>query len=142
MAVLRGQALREHGKHMNPSMELAALREVHMETLRLLREVDKYLMRLPAVPLTRELCRKIEDHLSDPARAAVNEAARVNDARSLHGGIYSPAGIPLLQVSLEGSNLTLRTGIPKSTAGESANVDKLVRVLRTSTTIWLLPYPA
>jgi hypothetical protein len=93
--------------------ELDELRAIHAETVDLLERVQDYLVRLPPVPVTVDLCREIAQHLESPKAAALARAARksvlANEAR--HGTCYSPAGIPLLLIDIEAGSLTLGTEI-------------------------------
>lgn len=126
---------------MNPLTDLAALRATHVGTLKLLADVSEYLMRLPPVPATRALCRTIDEHLRDPQKFAVNEAARMAHAGQLHDGIYTPGGIPLLLIDIDARQLTLGTEIPKSRAGEAEALATLLRILRSAPTRELIVGP-
>ena len=124
---------------MNAFDELAALRATHACTLELLAEVSDYLLRLPPIPVTRDLCRKIDSHLADPQAATIHDAARRASTRNLSGGVYTPQGTALLLADFSGCRLSLRTGIPKSREGEAHAIRTLLALLRESIAIELKP---
>lgn len=69
--------------------------EQQAATLRLLDEVLEYMRRLPAVPTTTALCRKVEEHLQDPQAQLVMRENRL--AGQVYGGAqYTPWGSPLI----------------------------------------------
>ncbi|ABM39700.1 hypothetical protein [Polaromonas naphthalenivorans] len=84
--------------------------EDHASALALLAEVRDYLMRLPAVPITRQLCRKIDAHLADPGIARVKDAAEraLRDRTKLNGALYRVGG-PCLSAELFQKKLTLKS---------------------------------
>lgn len=94
------------------SAETPSQRAVTLETLQLLQEAVDYLNRLPAVPVTRELSRKLQAHLDAPhVLGAQREAAFAEHEASIrHGRVYSPVGQPLFEVVADGEFVYLRTG--------------------------------
>lgn len=84
--------------------------EKHQATLDLLQEVLEHLNRLPLVPVTRDLCRKIQQHLDEPTQRLVQEhQAELN--RTLTQTNFSAAGIPVIAATLVGRRLTLRAPV-------------------------------
>lgn len=69
--------------------------EQHADTLNLLREALEYLERLPTVPLTRELCRRVQHHLDEPL-ARLLEEKRLNEGQLRGAGAFTPAGLPVV----------------------------------------------
>ena len=102
---------------MNSTQELAELRQVHASTLLLLAEVADFLARLPQVPVTRELAARIESHVADPRTAAINEATRLNDARLLHAGAYTAAGLSSLLLEIDGDEGSAEHRHPEVNSG-------------------------
>ncbi|CAN7636742.1 hypothetical protein LJR129_004906 [Acidovorax sp. LjRoot129] len=72
------------------------------DTLKLLEEVSAYLKRLPHVPITAELVRKLDAHLQTPetmsARRLAEEHERAQRARG--AAILSPLGVPLVELEV------------------------------------------
>lgn len=69
--------------------------ELHAATLQVLREVADYMLRLPPVPVTTAMCKRIEEHLADP----VNQLVSANNefaGRVYEGAQYTPSGLPLV----------------------------------------------
>jgi hypothetical protein len=82
------------------------------ETRQLLVETIDYLERLPPVPVTREFCKRLRARLD---AKPVKLAAAVRS--ELHGkGPYSPAGLPLLEVTLT-ADLVAKLRIPTDLHG-------------------------
>lgn len=80
----------------------------HRATLEMLRETLAYLERLPPVPVTKDFCRKLREHLEQPTQRLV-----AMGRRELHGiGPFTPAGLPMLEASLVDDVLTV--GLPGS----------------------------
>ncbi|WP_137922310.1 hypothetical protein [Hydrogenophaga sp. 2FB] len=67
----------------------------HQKTLELLAEAVDYLNRLPHVPATRDLSARLQAHLDEPSQMLV-----ARRRPELHGGIFSAAGLPLLEVAV------------------------------------------
>lgn len=78
--------------------------EKHLETLKLLAEVLQYLRRLSPVPMTTQLCLKIQRHIDAPAARLVELSLGVR-----RGAAYAPNGAQLLDASLYGDQLTIRS---------------------------------
>ena len=96
----------------NPIQTMDHLAAVLGDTLELLAEVSDYLGRLPHVPVTKELIKKIEAHQNDPgALTAMRIAKQIEtEAQSRVVGLYTPAGLPLLEVEVQGNTLRLKIG--------------------------------
>lgn len=78
----------------------------HRASLDMLRETLAYLERLPPVPVTKEFCRRLRDHLEEPTQRLV-----ARGRRELHGiGPFTAVGIPLLEASVVDDALTV--GLP------------------------------
>lgn len=86
--------------------------EKHRETLAVLQEALDYLRRMPPVPVTVEMCRKLQRHLEQPTSRLVSQQ---NDAWA--GGAYLPAGLCFLTARLQGSVLEVR--LPPQAKGVS-----------------------
>ena len=73
---------------------------VTLDTLALLQETLDYLNRLPVVPVTHALCRKIAAHLEEPTVASAKRLALENErlANTRVARMYSPAGTLLAEV--------------------------------------------
>ena len=82
------------------------------DTLELLAEVSDYLRRLPHVPATKELINKIEAHQNDPgALTAMRIAKQIEaEAQSRVVGLYTPAGLPLIEVEVQADIVRLKIG--------------------------------
>lgn len=91
-------------------MQKASQEAITVETLRLLQETVDYLLRLPAVPVTRELCRKLQAHIDAPdTRAAKREAdSALLRQNSRYGQKFSPAGLLLVQAEVEPAVATIK----------------------------------
>ena len=73
-------------------------------SLALLEEVRDYLLRLPAVPMTYALARRVDAHVTQHRlKPAEHEA-------TWQGGITTSTGVPMLQVRLHGRTLRLTPG--------------------------------
>ena len=96
----------------NPIQTMDHLAAVLGDTLELLVEVSDYLSRLPRVPMTQELINKIEAHQNDPgALTAMRIAKQIEaEAQSRVVGLYTPAGLPLLEMEVQGNTLRLKIG--------------------------------
>lgn len=70
--------------------------------LKLLQEAAQYLRRLPLVPTTVELVRKIEGYLNDPATAEKHESLSMMEA-----SVVNPVGLVKLSARLHGNSLSL-----------------------------------
>lgn len=96
----------------NPIQTMDHLAAVLGDTLELLAEVSDYLSRLPHVPATKELINKIEAHQNDPgALTAMRIAKQIEaEAQSRVVGLYTPAGLPLMEVEVQADTVRLRIG--------------------------------
>lgn len=77
----------------------------------LLQEVMAYLLRLPAVPTTVALARKVKDHLDQPDRKAAELRASEEARRAglRHGCNFTPVGLPVIEAEVDGDHLRLWT---------------------------------
>lgn len=95
-------------------MNKPTIEAVHLDTLRLLQETVDYLERLPVVPMTYQLCKKIEDHLADPNVMTVKrhvlevEETDLIKRRNSKAGSYSPAGLLLYEAEVDTESVTVR----------------------------------
>ena len=89
--------------------EVSQLALAHAAARELLAQTRDYLLRLPPVPLTKELARRIDEHLTQPhsAHARRLTEAAVRDATRLTWGKYMPNGEHMLDACVEGRTLTL-----------------------------------
>ncbi len=87
------------------------LRE-YQTTKDLLREVYEYMLRLPAVPTTVDLARRVRAHLDNPSHSVASREAEENlrTGAVRHGGTYTPAGIPVVELEVDGDMVTVFTG--------------------------------
>lgn len=75
--------------------------QVNLDNILLLEEVLAFLKRLPNVPVTVELAKKVQAHLEDPTVATAHRRAaedqRMRSAR--RGGLYGVVtGVPLVEL--------------------------------------------
>lgn len=96
----------------NPIQTMDHLAAVLSDTLELLAEVSDYLSRLPNVPVTRELIKKIDAHQNDPgALTAMRIAKQIEaEAQSRVVGLYTPAGLPLMEVEVQADMVRPKIG--------------------------------
>ena len=96
----------------NPIQTMDHLAAVLGDTLELLAEVSDYLGRLPHVPVTKELINKIEAHQNNPgALTAMRIAKQIEaEAQSRVVGLYTPAGLPLIEVEVQADMVRLKIG--------------------------------
>lgn len=80
------------------------------QTLLLLQEARDYLLRLPVVPTTRELARRIGTHLEQLQSAPAQRVVMPNAAGIWKGGVYTQAGEPILTAIVNGRTLQLHPG--------------------------------
>lgn len=83
---------------------------VTLDTLQLLQETVDYLNRLPVVPVTHALCKKIEAHLADPTVVTVRRRALENECmeKTRVAARYNPAGILMAEVIVTAEDVTYR----------------------------------
>ena len=91
-------------------MDQLSPESVTLDTLQLLRETVDYLKRLPVVPVTHVLCKKIEAHLADPTVATVARKAEETErlARTRVARRYGPAGNLMVEVAVSAEDVTYR----------------------------------
>lgn len=77
----------------------------------LLAQTLAYLERLPGIPATVEMARKIKSHLDDPQQAQATRVAQYLDQQNKvrHALVSNPSGIVLFQVRLERDQLSIHT---------------------------------
>lgn len=79
----------------------------HRATLDMLRDTLAYLERLPPVPVTREFCARLREHLAEPTQRLVSQGRR-----ELYGDCFTAVGLPVLEASVVDDILTV--GVPAS----------------------------
>ena len=82
-----------------------------------------YMLRLPVVPSTRNLCVKISRHLESPGATAIRKG--FDDERS--GAAYSSAGVPLIVASLSAQLLSVKS--PFASALDGVESKRLLDML-------------
>lgn len=89
--------------------QVVTLSDRYNEALQVLADVLHYLRRLPKVPMTSELCVKLQAYLDAPGSAleALYQGKR-------EGIIVSSAGLPIAHVTLTKDDLSLRFPAPVS----------------------------
>lgn len=82
---------------------------VTLVSLDLLQQTADYLRRLPVIPATHALLRKVDAHLADPnVSAARREAESAELLASRRTGVrFTPAGSPAYEVVVEGAQATI-----------------------------------
>ena len=99
----------------------------------LLREAFDYLCRLPAVPTTVDLARRIRSHIEDPGRAVATNRAVADEQfdHSRSGGTYTPAGLAVVELEVTGSKAVVWTAdLRGATHAEEHNQVVLRRLRR------------
>ena len=96
----------------NPIHTMDHLAAVLGDTFELLAEVSDYLSRLPLVPATRELIDKIDAHQNDPGALTAKRIAKQleAEAQSRVAGIYTPVGMPVMEVEVHHDTVRLKIG--------------------------------
>lgn len=111
---------------------------VTLDTLRLLRETLEHLRRLPVVPMTHALCRKIEAHLAAPKVATAQRLAEQAEAEASFARgwriarSYGPAGNVLAEVIASPYEVSYR--IPELSA-RAARDPKVLTMLQRGETL-------
>ena len=131
---------------LNPIQTMDHLAAVLGDTLELLSEVSDYLARLPHIPATKELINKIEAHQLDPAVATAMRIAKQleAEAQSRVAGMYSPAGLPLIEVEVLGDAVRLKIGPEPARRAVLQNLEEgqeLTLQLRGKKSLLLLDKP-
>lgn len=86
------------------------------DSLKMLAKVSDYLKRMPAVPATLQLVRRIDKHLEDPKTLVAQRMAEAREKemdlrkQTRSAATYTPAGLPVLQVQVCGEKVTLKLG--------------------------------
>jgi hypothetical protein len=98
--------------------------EKHKATLDLLREVADFLDRLPPVPVTRDMSRKVRAHLEEPTQRLVEHVEHERKTKR-RGETFTPAGLPLLAAELREQLVTVKRlgALPR---------EELVKVVRVT----------
>lgn len=111
---------------------------VTLETLDLLQRTVDYLKRLPTVPVTRELIRDIDAHLSDPGVAAARrEAGEAELLASKRVAQWrTPAGQVRFEAVVEGGKVTIQ--VPPNFI-PPGGVDRRMELLADGVTMDLEP---
>lgn len=86
--------------------------DAHRETLRMLREALDFLERLPAVPVTRAICARVELHLNEPTHRLLAQSAQARV-----GTAYTVVGLPFLEVRLDDD--TVKLSVPDALESEA-----------------------
>lgn len=91
-------------------MAEVSTKSVTLDTLQLLQETVDYLKRLPVVPVTHALCRKIEAHLADPTVATLRRQALEEEylEKTRVAQRYGPTGKLLAEVIVTAESVTYR----------------------------------
>jgi hypothetical protein len=74
----------------------------HARTIELLEEALDYLLRLPTVPATYHLCKRLEAHLDEPVQQQVQ-----GSQRRMSGMLVTACGRPIFDAQLIDDMLTL-----------------------------------
>lgn len=86
---------------------------IHAETHALLLEALQYLNRLPTVPTTTALVKKIEAHLVDPkAAATLRQTTEANELerkkKFAQATVFAPSGAPWIKATVSPAGIKLR----------------------------------
>lgn len=101
----------------------------HAESLALLQQVAEYLDRLPLVPTTRELCRRIKEHLENPDNV-VTKRAYETAGLQFSGGSYTAAGFPLIEAHVVvPERIYIRSAIPEEPRFQDEHEKQLLNLL-------------
>jgi hypothetical protein len=100
--------------------------ERHAATLDFLAEVRDYIASWPAHPMNRDMLRRIEAHLVEPAHQLARNAVKTRS-----GASYTNMGIPVLTLAVKGHTATVRAW-PE---GEGVPDELLLRRLRLGESI-------
>lgn len=110
-------------ERLNPVQE-AIRGEQHAAATQLLEEVFDHLLRLPAVPVTVELARKVRDHLDNGGQKILHDR-QVH----AHADAYTPVGIPLLKLDLNLDSRHVVVSVPE-VSGRAWAVQQEAALLR------------
>jgi hypothetical protein len=101
----------------------------HAESLALLQQVAEYLDRLPLVPTTRELSRRIKEHLENPDNV-VTRRAYETAGLEFTGGSYTVAGFPLIEAHVVvPASVYIRSAIPEEPRFQDEHEKQLLNLL-------------
>jgi hypothetical protein len=91
------------------SQEQDELAVAYESARKLLAQTRDYLLRLPPVPATHDLARRIDAHLHEPAGVPLRRALAkaVSDTTQMNWGRFMPNGEPFLNANLRGRTLSL-----------------------------------
>lgn len=105
--------------------------EKHRNTLAVLQEALDYLRRMPPVPVTVEMCGKLQRHLEHPTNRLVAE-----QQDTWAGESYQPSGLCYLVARMKGGLLEVR--IPQDDGKFQKHIEKVaLEQLRTGVLIQL-----
>ena len=102
---------------------------IHTETHALLLEALQYLNRLPSVPTTTELVKKIQAHLAEPKAAATLRCANESVAMEMRKNfsqpvVFAPSGAPWIKATVSPEGVKLRiTTKPGGSKASGRNVE-------------------
>jgi len=97
--------------------------------LALLQQVAEYLGRLPLVPTTHELCRRIKEHLETPDNLVTRRAYKTAGLE-FTGGSYTVAGFPLIEVHVVvPASVCIRSAIPEEPRFQDQHEEQLLNLL-------------
>lgn len=103
----------------------------HAQSLTLLQDVMDYLNRLPVVPTTIELRRRIEQHL---------EASYTSAGLQFTAGAYTVAGFPLLEARVVvPTSVWIRSAIPEEPKFQAEHKAQLLKLLYDGASLKLSP---
>lgn len=103
----------------------------HAQSLTLLQDVMDYLNRLPVVPTTIELRRRIEQHL---------QASYTSAGLQFTAGAYTVAGFPLLEARVVvPTSVWIRSAIPEEPKFQAEHKAQLLKLLYDGASLKLSP---
>ncbi len=108
---------------------LAELQRQLKTNVEMLQEAFAYLLRLPVVPTTVEMARKLRAHLDDPSLNAALSKARDDEriAALRQGASYSTSGLLVVKVEVSGSAALVSTAQLESSAEHESLVFERLR---------------
>lgn len=113
--------------------------QAHRASLELLAEVRDFIRRWPTHATSRDMLAKLDAHLAEPTQVLVRRASvdRQGNAHATTDDCY----YRILEASLSGDNLTLRTPTGRTLTGRQVPVPDsvLLKALREGVSIVLVP---
>lgn len=111
----------------------------HAQSLNLLQDVIDYLNRLPVVPTTTELRRRIEQHLQAPENALI-QRSYASAGLQFKAGAYTAAGFPLLEARvLVPTSVWIKSAIPEEPNFQAEHKAQLLKLLYDGASLKLSP---